>query len=136
MGFKIAFFVVGCFAALFFVKNLCDSMGFIGDRASKVKGYLCRCEHLKDVYKGGAAGMWHKNWMRGVWAYRVGGKEYKISCGMPGKPDEMPGIVTVICRTAHPEQAYIKGLTLPVQPFAAGAFFVLGLVFILCGLAV
>ncbi|MBQ6183622.1 MAG: hypothetical protein IJK33_07015 [Clostridia bacterium] len=76
----------------------------------------------------------YKHWVKCSYKYVVDGKEYQISSENAGKPDQVLQSVTVIYQKKRPKYAYIKNMTIPIQPFISFAFFVLGTAFLVCGI--
>lgn len=133
MGIKAAFISIGVVMMILSMRFLYISLHFLKSKTSQTLGFLASSEHKRNVYKGGKAGRFYKDWMEYSYNYRVNGKEYEISCSNSGKPANIARVVTVTYQTKRPKYAYIKGLTFPLQPVASAVLFVFAAVFIICG---
>ena len=110
------------------------AIGFRHSTTSKTNGYLERINRKQNVYIGGISGRWYKSWLDYTYIYRVDGKQYTVSSGTPGKPNNMKTVVAVIYQKKHPDFSYIKGITFPVQPIIAVMLFVVSSLFLIPGI--
>ena len=110
------------------------SIGFRRSNTSITKGYLKKTNHRRNVYVGGKSGRWYKNWLDYSYSYRVDDKQYTVSGGIPGKPDNIKSSVTVIYQKNHPDLSYIQDLTFPIQAVIAVLLFVVSSGFLIPGI--
>lgn len=130
-------YVLLLFGAIVFVTAaafLIISIGFRRSNISKTNGFLERTNRKQNVYIGGKTGKRYKSWLDYTYVYRVDGKQYTVSGGTPGKPDQLKTTVTVIYQKKHPGFSYIKGITFPIQPVIAVLLFVFSSVFFIPGI--
>ena len=80
------------------------------------KGYLIDSVQYKDKYVGGKAGRFYKRYLDYTYRYKVNGKDYTVSGGVPGTNANMNSVVDVIYQKNNPKYAYIHKLTIPMQP--------------------
>lgn len=95
------------------------SIGFRKKNCHKCKGYLIDSVQYKDTYVGGKAGRVYKHYLDYSYGYKVNGKEYTVSGGVPGTKVNMKSVVDVIYQKSNPKYAYIYRLTIPMQPIIA-----------------
>ena len=95
------------------------SCGFLKNNTRKCKGYLVNTLQQRDVYVGGKGGRFHKHYLDYEYVYRVNGKEYRISGGVPGTKANLRQSVDIVYQSRKPQLAYIRDLTIPYQPITA-----------------
>ncbi len=113
---------------LFFI-----SLNFAKKRCGKCKGFLLNTVQQKNVYVGGKSGRFYKHYLNYVYIYRVNGKEYRISGGVSGTKDNISSTADVIYQKNNPKFAYIKNLTLPIQPILALIICPVWIMLMVCG---
>lgn len=101
---------------LYFV---CISFGFRKTQCGKCKGYLTNIVQQRDVYVGVKSGRFYKHYLDYVYVYRISGKEYRISGGVPGMKSNVRQVVDITYQKKNPKFAYIDRLTFPIQPIVA-----------------
>ena len=89
--------------------------GFRKNNIRTCKGYLVNTLQYRDVYVGGKAGRFYKHYLDYEYVYRVNGKEYRISGGVPGAKADLRQSVDIVYQKHKPQRAYIRGLTIPHQ---------------------
>lgn len=92
------------------------SIGFRKKNCCKCKGYLIDSVQYKDKYVGGKAGRFYKRYLDYTYRYKVNGKDYTVSGGVPGTKANMNSVVNIIYQKSNPKYAYIHNLTIPMQP--------------------
>ena len=125
--------VVGTALFVVTVYLLLVSLGFRKGQCSKCKGYLTATTHHKNKYVGGKRGRFYKHYSDYVYEYRVNGQTFTISGGIPGTKSNLNHAVEVIYQKRRPQYAYIRKLTLPVQPLLLLFSIPLCVLFLLCG---
>ena len=120
--------VIGFVLLIVSIYNFYIFYGFRKDNIKKVNGYLQSTKSEKNVYKGGKVGRWHKNWVNFVYSYNVNGKIHTVSGGVSGTKQNLKTAVSVVYQKRHPERAYIKGLTIPMNIIYAVASLIVAIV--------
>ena len=120
--------IIGLVLLIIAFYNFAIFYGFRKENIKKVNGYLQSTESEKNVYKGGKVGHWHKNWVNFVYSYNANGKIHTISGGVSGTKQNLNTVVNVVCQKNHPERAYIKGLTMPMNIIYAIASLIVAIV--------
>ncbi len=110
------------------------SFGFCKRYCARTKGYLVNTTQHKDIYVGGKSGKFYRRYLDYVYVYRVSGKEFRISGGVPGVKSDISRVVDIIYQKKNPQLAYINRLTFPMQPIVALLLSLLWIMLIVCGL--
>ena len=110
------------------------TVGFRKNNTGHTSGYLENTKHSNNVYSGGKAGRWYKNWVDFCYSYTVNGKQYKIEHGLPGKPNNLPNVVKIVYQKNKPKYSYIKELTVPIYPIIAILLGILSILYLIPGL--
>ena len=63
MGLKAAFISIGVVMMILSMRFLYISLHFLKSKTSQTLGFLTSNEHKRNVYKGGKAGRFYKDWM-------------------------------------------------------------------------
>ncbi len=123
--FSILFFIL---SAIFFVLTCSftvTSLGFCRSYTAQITGYLK--ETKRQI--GGRLGRGRTETTEAIYSYRVEGIEHVVSLRAPYRPCDFQKTVCVIYQKKHPSRSYIKGLTVPIHPIAAGMVFLLSVLF-------
>lgn len=132
MKFLVFFsLLIGILLLIIAFYNFIVFVGFRKNNVKKVNGYLQSTKSEKNVFKGGRNGRWHKNWVNYVYSYRVAGKKYTISGGVGGTKQNLNTTVKVVYQKKHPQKAYIKNLTFPMQIIYAVLVLVIALMLVI-----
>lgn len=123
--------LIGILLLIIAFYNFIVFVGFRKNNVKNVNGYLQSTKSEKNVFKGGRNGRLHKNWVNYVYSYRVDEKSYTISGGISGTKQNLNTVVKVIYQKKHPEKAYIKNLTFPMQIIYAILVFVIAMMLII-----
>ena len=110
------------------------ALSFRKNKCNQCKGYLASTNQHKNHYVGGKSGRFYRHYLDYVYVYRVNGKEYRISGGVPGTKGNIRSAVDIIYQKNNPQFAYIDKLTFPVQPIIAILLFPLWAMIVICGI--
>ena len=131
LGYGLLFFGI-----LIFVLNLYFffiSCGFRKNQCKKCKGFLRNTIQHENIYVGMKGGRFYKHFLDYLYVYRVNGKEYSISGGVPGTKRNIRPAVEIIYQKKNPKYAYVRGLTFPIQPVIAFLLCPLWILLVICG---
>ena len=113
MGYVIL--IIGSIVFLIDLYLALVSLNFQKKRTKSVRGYLTTTKSSKDVYKRG--NHFYKHYVTFVYNYRVNGKLYQASGGVPCKKGNLPSVVEIIYQKWNPKLAYVNQLSRPIHPF-------------------
>ncbi len=131
-GYTVVF--VGIMLFLLDIYFVYVTLGFRKNKCNKCKGYLSTITQHKNHYVGGKAGRLYDNYLNYVYVYRINGKEYRISGGIPGTKGNISSSVDIIYQKKNPKLAYINKFTFPIQPIVAILLCPLWIMIAICGI--
>ena len=113
MGYVIL--IIGTIVFLFDLYLAFVSLNFQKKRTKRVKGYLTATKSSKNVYRRGR-NHFYKHYATFVYNYRVNGKLYQTSGGVPAKKGVLPSVAEIIYQKRNPKLAYVDQLSKPIYP--------------------
>ena len=125
---------VGIILSLAEIYFIFISIGFRKKQCKRCRGYLINTIQHKNHYSGGKCGRFYKSYLDYDYIYRVNGKEYHISGGVPGVKSNISQVVDIVYQKKNPKFAYIHRFTFPIQPIIALLLFPLCVMFVICGI--
>lgn len=132
--FALVILIIGIALLCLSLYLLYVTLGFRKGKTAKCKGYLEEVTHRKNVYRGRSQGGFYKNYVWYVYVYKVNGKKYRISGGVPGVKGNLSNTVTVVYQKRNPKFAHLDGMPFPVEAVMTIVFFLLSLVFLSGGM--
>lgn len=107
------------------------SLGFRKSKCSKCKGYLKIAQQRQNVY---IRRLFYKNYLNYTYEYRVNGKLYSISGGVPGVKGNLKSVVDIRYQQRNPKLAYISHLTIPMKPIIFVLLLPILFICMICGI--
>ena len=129
--FALAAFLIVFLTDLYFAVI---AVGYKKKYCSKCKGYLTNTTQRKNVYIGGKNGRFYKHYLNFKYTYRVNGKVYEISDGVPGTKNNINSAVDIIYQKRNPKFAYIHNLTIPFEPIITFLLIPVWILLLICAI--